>query len=87
MLYCIYVFVYETREFSLSGAICQKFLFSRHLCLVCLPQFNLRFVLLRLVNSKKMNFVFIILECKIHGVSQETRPVTCVLGLEGIALG
>jgi hypothetical protein len=26
------------------------------------------------------------LNVKIHGISQETRPVTCVLGLEGIAL-
>jgi hypothetical protein len=29
MLYCTYVVVCETREFSFSGAVCQKFLFSR----------------------------------------------------------
>jgi hypothetical protein len=29
MLYCIYVFVFETREFSFFGAVCQKFLLSR----------------------------------------------------------
>jgi hypothetical protein len=42
MLYCgIYVFVYETREFSCSGAVCQNFVFSRRLCLlVHLPQFH-----------------------------------------------
>jgi hypothetical protein len=46
------------------------------------------FVSLRLVDSKRRNFVFfVMLEYKIHGMSQETRPMTCVLDLEGIALG
>jgi hypothetical protein len=32
------------------------------------------------------NFSFIMLNVKIHGVAQETRPVACVLDLEGLAL-
>jgi hypothetical protein len=32
------------------------------------------------------NLSFIILNIKIHGVAQETRPVACVLDLEGLAL-
>jgi hypothetical protein len=85
VLYCIYVFMNETREFSFSGTVCQIFFSQGALCLVRLLQFRLGFV--RLVDSKRRNFVFIMLECKTHGVSQETRPMTCVLGLEGIALG
>jgi hypothetical protein len=72
-------------SFRFLGLFARKFCSQGILCLVRLPQFRLGFV--RLINSKKRNFVFIMLECKIHGVSQETRPVTCVLGLEGIALG
>jgi hypothetical protein len=85
MPYCIYIFVCETREFSLSGVFARNFCSQGVLRLVRLPQFHLGFV--RLANSKRRNFVFIMLECKIHGMCQETRPMTCVLGLEGIALG
>jgi hypothetical protein len=72
-------------------------LFARNLCLgrfhlfVCLPQFpsvGFEICFAKTCKLKKEELVcFIMLECKIHGVSQETRPVTCVLGLEGIALG
>jgi hypothetical protein len=32
------------------------------------------------------NLSFIMLNVQIHGVAQETRPVACVLDLEGLAL-
>jgi hypothetical protein len=32
------------------------------------------------------NLSFIMLNVMIHGVAQETRPVACVLDLEGVAL-
>jgi hypothetical protein len=32
------------------------------------------------------NLSFIMLNVKIHGVAQKTRPVACVLDLEGLAL-
>jgi hypothetical protein len=76
----------KSESFHFLGLFARKFLFSQGtLCLVRLLPFLLGFV--RLVNLKRRNFVFIMLECKIHGVSQETRPMICVLGLEGIALG
>jgi hypothetical protein len=76
----------KRESFHFLGLFARKNLFSQGaLCLVHLLAFLLGFV--RLVNSKRRNFVFIMLKCKIHGVSQETRPMTCVLGLEGIALG
>jgi hypothetical protein len=75
----------KRESFRFLGLFAKKNCSQGTLCLVRLPQFHLGFV--RLVNSKRRNFVFIMLECKIHGVSQETRPMTCVLGLEGIALG
>jgi hypothetical protein len=56
------------------------------LCLVRLPHYHSGFVSLRLVNSKRGTLSLFMLEYKIHGVSQDTRPMTCVLGLEGIAL-
>jgi hypothetical protein len=75
----------KRESFRFLGLFARNFCSQGALCSVRLPQFHLGFV--RLVNSKRGNFFFIMLECKIHGVPQETRPVTCVLGLEGIALG
>jgi hypothetical protein len=37
------------------------------------------------LEKEELVFLFM-LNVKIHRISQETRPVTCVLGLEGIAL-
>jgi hypothetical protein len=37
------------------------------------------------LEKEELVFLFM-LNVKIHGISQETRPVTYVLGLEGIAL-
>jgi hypothetical protein len=81
------MFLFMKREsFRFLGLFARNFLFSQgSLCLVHSLPLLLGFV--RLVNSKRRNFVFIMLECKIHEVSQEIRPMTCVLGLEGIALG
>jgi hypothetical protein len=40
------------------------------------------------VNSKyeELCLLFILLNIKIHGVAQGTRPVDCVLGSKGLAL-
>jgi hypothetical protein len=86
----VYVF-YERESFRVLG------LFSRNLCsrsfylFVRLPQFRsveLEICFAKSCRLEKEELVFfIMLEYKIHGLSQETRPVTCVLGLEGIALG
>jgi hypothetical protein len=37
------------------------------------------------LENEELVFLFM-LNVKIHGISQETQPVTYVLGLEGIAL-
>jgi hypothetical protein len=37
------------------------------------------------LEKEELVFLFM-LNVKIHGISQDTEPVTCVLGLEGIAL-
>jgi hypothetical protein len=59
--------------------------------LVRLPQFHSMELEIRFAKTCKLEkeelCLFIMLEYKIHGMSQETRPMTCVLGLEGIALG
>jgi hypothetical protein len=88
--YDVYIF-YERESF------CALMLFTRYLCsghfhlFMRLPQFRsvefeICFVKTYKLEKEELVF-FIMLEYKIHGVSQETRPVTCVLGLEGIALG
>jgi hypothetical protein len=65
---------------------------SRRLYLfVHLPQFHsveLEICFAKTCRLEREELVFfIMLEYKIHELSQETRPVTCVLGPEGIALG
>jgi hypothetical protein len=72
-------------------------MFARNLCsrrfylFMRLPQFRgveLEICFAKTCRLKKEELVFfIMLEYKILGLSQETRPVTRVLGLEGIALG
>jgi hypothetical protein len=80
--------MYGMREFFIFwGCLPEYFCSQGALCLVRLPQFHLGFDSLRLVNSKRGTLSLFMLEYKIHGMSQETRPMTCVLGLEGIALG
>jgi hypothetical protein len=88
--FVVYVF-YECKSSCvlrlLVGNLC-----SRHFRLLMrLPQFHsvgLKICFANICKLKKEELVcFIMLECKIHWVSQETRLVTCVLGLEGIALG
>jgi hypothetical protein len=77
----------ERESFLFWGLFARNFCSQGILCLVRLPQFHLGFVSLRLVNSKRGTLSLFMLEYKIHGMSQETQPMTCVLGLEGIALG
>jgi hypothetical protein len=84
MLYCIYVLCMKRESFCFLGLFARNFYSQGALCLVCLPQCHSG---LRLVNSKRGTLSLFMLEYKIHGVSQETRPMTCVLGLEVIALG
>jgi hypothetical protein len=87
MLYCIYVLCMKHESSHFLGLFARNFCSQGALCLVCLPQYRPGFVSLRLVNLKRGTLSLFMLECKIHGVFQETRPMTCVLGLEGIALG
>jgi hypothetical protein len=87
----MYMFFYERESFSILT------LFARNLCsgrfhlFMRLPQFpsvGFEICFAKTCKLEKEELVlFIMLEYKIHGVSQETRPVTCVLGLESIALG
>jgi hypothetical protein len=87
MLYCIYVLCMKRESSHFLGLFARNFCSQGALCLVCLPRCHSGFVSLRLVNSKRGTLSLFMLECKIHGVSQETRPNTCILSLEGIALG
>jgi hypothetical protein len=91
------LFDYIVYDFYERKSFCVLMLFVRNLCsrhfhlFVRLPQFRsvgLEICFAKTCKLEKEELVFfIMLEYKIHGVSQETRPVTCVLGLEGIALG
>jgi hypothetical protein len=85
------MFFMKCESFRVLGLFARN-LYSRRLCLfVRLPQFrsvepDICFAKTCRLEREELVF-FIRLEYKIHGLSQETQPVTCVLGLEGIALG
>jgi hypothetical protein len=86
----VYVF-YERENFRVLGLFARNLCSRRFYLFVRLPQFcsvELEICFAKTCRLEKEELVFfIMLEYKIHGLSQETWPVTCVLGLEGIALG
>jgi hypothetical protein len=88
--YVVYVF-YECESFRVLTLFVGNLCSGHFHLLVRLPQFRSVGVEICFAKTCKLEkeelVYFIMLECKIHGVFQETRPVTCVLGLEGIALG
>jgi hypothetical protein len=73
------------------GFLLETLCSRRFYLLVRLPQFHSMELEICFAKTCKLEkeelCLFIMLEYKIHGMSQETRPMTCVLGLEGIALG
>jgi hypothetical protein len=52
-------FVYEMREFSFSGAICQKFLFARHFMFSMFAAMSFGICFVETCKLEKRNFVFI----------------------------
>jgi hypothetical protein len=78
-------------SFRVLGLFARNFVLKRLYLFVRLPQFHnveLDICFAKTCRLEREELVFfIMLEYKIHGLSQETGPVTCVLGLEGIALG
>jgi hypothetical protein len=86
--------LYERESFLCSDAVCQKLVLKALFYLpVLLPHFrDVALVIffkfcIKTCKLEKEELVFLLcLNVKIHGMSQETRLVTCVLGLEGIAL-
>jgi hypothetical protein len=61
--------------------------FERNFCSLLIAFIRVGFSdIIDLKNQKMRNLYFIMLNVKIHGVAQETRPMACVLDLEGLAL-